>query len=168
MPFFPLFWNPFFENNNRNCHCGPTATRNFATTFVPSAIELNNQTEQTVNAGDEVDFAQSNLNTGVSFTYTAGNNFFEIVSNGVYAINFSANLTSQDATTANFAIAVDDTANLTSQIVQTISAQASENVKTQLFIKVTYVPVKISVLNNGNTAVNVTYANLSAVKIGEF
>lgn len=164
MIFFP-FWN---RNCPSMCQCRQTPTRNFATPFVPSAIETNNQAQQSVLAGSPVAFSQSNLNTGASFAYSNGNNFVEIVANGVYAINFSANLSSQDANTANFAIAVNDTIDATSQIVQTISAQASENVKTQLLLKVTSAPAKISVQNNGNTSVDVNSANLSIVKVGEF
>lgn len=145
-----------------------TEVRTTKQTFIPSSLECFNDQTQTLNAGNLVEFSNVNLNTGISFTKNTGENFIDIVSSGVYAINFSANITSTANTACSLAIAVNDVANPISQIVQNVSANDSENVKTQLLLKVVSPDVKISVLNNGTTNFDISNANLSIIRTGNF
>ena len=163
---------PFLAGMNRNntlvLNQNETQTRDFSTNFIPSSIEIFDENTNSISPGNEVIFSQNNVNTGISYTYNMGNTI-EIIANGVYTINFSANVSGNaENQTANFAIAVDGTLNTISQITQTVLQEQIYNVKTQLILKVVNAPVTISVLNNGNETIDVSNANLTIIKTANF
>lgn len=135
---------------------------------IPSSIQCSTNTTQTFASGNALPFSSANINTGVSFTFANGDNFINIVSSGVFVVDFCANLTSTTDTLCQLAIATNDASSVISQVVQTVSANETQNIKTQLLIKVATPTVKISIVNNGTTSYSVLNANISIIKTGNF
>lgn len=153
----------------RNCNRQQTTTRDFNDdSFIPSSIEVYNTASQTIASGGTVSLATANLNTGVSFTYTAGNNYVSAVTNGVYFITFTGVASSDEAEQISLAIAVNGTANTVSTVTQNLTANNSQIVTTTLILKVSSGSANISVQNSGTTSFDLASANLSVVRVGNF
>ena len=153
------------RNNTLIVNQQETQQRDYSTEFLPSIIQIFSSEPNIIAGGEQVIFDGTNVNTGISYRYLSGNEI-EIISTGIYQITFVANISASDGTqTASFAIAVNGTANTISQINQTVVANQSYNVKTQLVFKVTETPTTISIFNNGTDAINVSNASLVINKI---
>ena len=142
-----------------------TQTRNFATEFIPSAIQIFETTPNNIAGGQEVVFSTNDINSGISYTYLGGNSI-DIIATGIYQITFVANISgTADDQTANFAIAVNGTPITASQIVQSVDNNQTYNIKTNVIVKVTDTHTTITVLNTGTDTIEVLNANLTITKI---
>ena len=151
----------------RNCcrNRRQTQVRMLGDSFIFSAVEITNPAVQTVNAGEEIAFSQSNINSGVSFRYNGGNSI-EIISSGVYKISFVGSATTTADSLINLGIAVNGTAQPITEISQSVFAGTYENVKTELILRVDNPSALISVLNTGATNFDMLNPMLSIIRIG--
>lgn len=142
-----------------------TQTRNFATEFIPSAIQIFETATHNIASGQEVIFSNNDINTGVSYTYSGGNSI-EIIANGIYQISFVANVSgTANGQTANFAIDINGSPVTTSEIIQSVDNNLVYNIQTQYITKVTTAPATVSVLNIGADTIEVLNATLQITKI---
>lgn len=154
----------------RRCRRQTTTTvRNFnQNNFIPSSVEVSYSLTQTVNPGEEVSFAQTNYNTGISFSPRADNLGIDIVAAGVYKITFTGNITTLENGNISLGISLNGTLIPQSEILQYVTTAGSETVISTIVFKVISPSADIGVVNNGNLSFNVSNAKLDIVRNGNF
>lgn len=136
--------------------------------FIPSAVEIINPTTQNVGAGEELQFLQTNYNTGVSFSPRFDGLGVDIVASGVYKISFSGVVSAETNRIVSLAISLNGTIFSQSVVSQYVLADGPQIVTTSLIFKVISPSADIGVINTGLTDFDVLNAKLDIVRVGNF
>lgn len=163
------FVSPWFLRNYCNRQTQQTTVRQFDdNNFIPSSIEVFTLNAQTIAPNTEIPFSDTLHNTGVSFKFTNGNSFIEVIASGIYKVSFVASLKNATSEEINLSIAIDGTKQDASTIYQQLRANEFDNVSTEMVLRVTDTPVKISIINSSLATFNAHNSMLSIVRTGNF
>lgn len=163
------FVSPWFLRNYCNRQTQQTTVRQFDdNNFIPSSIEVFTPNAQTITPNAEIPFSDTLHNTGVSFKFTNGNSFIEVIASGIYKVSFVASLKNATSEEVNLSIAIDGTKQDASTIYQQLRANEFDNVSIEMVLRVTDTPVKISIINSSLATFNAHNSMLSIVRTGNF
>ena len=163
------FVSPWFLKNCCNRQTQQTQVRQFDdNNFIPSSIEVFTLNAQTIAPNAEIPFSDTLHNTGVSFKFANGNSFVEVISSGIYRVGFVSSLKSATSEEINLSIAIDGTKQDASTIYQQLRENEFENVSTEMILRVTDTPVRISIINSSLATFNAHNSMLSIVRTGNF
>ena len=136
--------------------------------FIPSAVQLNYSLTQSMQPGEPVIFAETNYNTGASFSPRNDGLGVDIVTSGVYKISFTGTVRSTANQTIGIAISLNGSPIPQSEILQTIASDAYFAISSSTIFKVISPSADIGVLNVGTNSFELTNAKLDIVRIGNF
>ena len=136
--------------------------------FIPSAVELFNPTTQTLNAGEELIFLQTNYNTGASFSQRFDGMGVDIVASGVYKISFTGVASSVQTQTISLGLTLNGSLFPQSEVSQLVFTEGPQIVSASIIFKVISPSANIGVVNSGVNSFNIQNAKLDIVRIGNF